>query len=159
VSSIDVPPFEVLTDVESPYAGFGPAVESDEASSSFAAVVSEAAHRVHEVFGVEPEYSRAGVAALEELISRMWKEGWDPEKAEINLFVRDLGSLFMRAIQAALGGEAIFRSPTDLSHASVWWRAARVEAFPFHRMYKRLSENEGGSLVFFFDSLISRVRI
>jgi hypothetical protein len=77
---------------------------------------------------------------LEEFFSRMWREGWDPATSDVNLFVRDLGSVFMSMILTMAGGEPVFRSMTDLSHASLWWKKNRLEVFPFHKTYRRLTD-------------------
>ena len=63
----------------------------------------------------------------------------------------------MAAIQDVTGGQAIFRSRTDLSHASLWWPEKRVEVFPFHKMYRRLVDRDGESLVFFVKALVKKM--
>ena len=157
MSLLEVPPCESLAQGTSPYSGFGPLVSETETIENFSRVVSEASTRISQMFGVSPPADRTGIAALEEVVSGMWSEGWDPETADVNLFVRDFGSLFMSIIQAMNGGEAVFRSKTDLSHASLWWPKKRLEVFPFHKMYRRLTDREGESLVFFVDSLVKKL--
>jgi hypothetical protein len=140
-----------------PYSGFGPIVGDEETKRRFSRVVADASARISETFEVSPSADQAGVETLEELVSGMWREGWDPETADVNLFVRDLGSLFMSIIQDIAGGEAVFRSQTDLSHASLWWPDKRLEVFPFHKMYRRLLERDGESLAFFVKGLTKRL--
>jgi hypothetical protein len=79
----------------------------------------------------------------------MWTEGWQPERSDINLFATDFGCVLTKAIEQTLDGMLVFRSSSDLSHLSVWWPQAQVEAFPFHKTYKRLLSEEGESLGFF----------
>jgi hypothetical protein len=157
VSLLEIPPFEALTQGTSPYSGFGPLVTDKATAASFDRVVSEAVARISETFGLAASLDEKGVAALEGVVSRMWDEGWDPEARDVNLFVRDLGSAFMAIIQARVGGEAVFRSQTDLSHASLWWPQKRLEVFPFHKMYRRLIERDGESLTFFVEALASKL--
>jgi hypothetical protein len=157
VSLLDVPPFECLTQDTAPYSGFGPPIAAADVSESFSRVVEEATHRITEMFGVSPQPDRTGIVVLEELVSRMWREGWDPATSDTNLFVRDFGSVLMSVIHTMAGGEPVFRSTTDLSHASLWWPKDRLEVFPFHKMYRRLTDRTGESLVFFTDALMRKV--
>ena len=158
MSLLEVPPFESLTQGTSPYSGFGPLVSDSETTETFSRVVTDASARIHEMFGVSLHSDRTGIVALEELISRMWREGWNPENADVNLFVRDLGSVFMSIVQGMTAGEPVFRSKSDLSHASLWWPTKRLEVFPFHKMYRRLTDREGESLSFFFDGLARKLK-
>jgi hypothetical protein len=134
-------------------------VSDEETIRNFSRVVSEASARAEEMVGLAPSRNRAGIAALEELVSRIWSEGWDPQTADVNLFVRDLGSIFMLITQEIAGGETVFRSRTDVSHASLWWPIERLEVFPFHKMYRRLVERDGESVVFFVDGLTKRLAL
>jgi hypothetical protein len=134
-------------------------VSDEETTRNFSRVVSEASARVDEMFGLTPSRDRAGITALEGLVSRIWSEGWDPETADVNLFVRDLGSIFMLITQEIAGGETVFRSKTDVSHASLWWPDKRLEVFPFHKMYRRLVDSDGESLVFFLNGLTKRLAL
>ena len=158
MSLLEVPPFESLTQGTSPYSGFGPLVSDTETTQNFSRVVTEASARINQMFGVSLDFDRTGIVAVEKLVSRMWGEGWNPEKADVNLFVRDFGSVFMSIIQAVTGREEVFRSQTDLSHASLWWPTKRLEVFPFHKMHRRLTTREGESLLFFFDGLVKKLR-
>lgn len=153
----EVPPFETLAHGTAPYTGFGSLTSDSEAHDNFSRVVAEASARIGQTFGKGLPPDRTGIAALEELISRMWEEGWDPDTSDVNLFVRDFGSVFMGILEATTVGTPVFRSKTDLSHASLWWPRKRLEVFPFHKMYRRLTTREGESLVFFVDSLIKRL--
>jgi hypothetical protein len=127
------------------------------AESRFQAIVSEAKGRIREAFGVQVQPNEEAAALIEGLVNEMWAEGWNPGTGDINLFVRDFGSLFTAGIRATLGGTLVFRSETDLSHLSVWWARARLEAFPFHKVYKRLYTREGESLVYLVKTIGRRV--
>ena len=157
MSLLEVPPFESLTQGTTPYSGFGPLLIEPDAGENFSRVTQEASVRISETFGVSPPADRTGIATLEEFASRMWREGWDPESADVNLFVRDFGSVFMAIIQAMTAAEPVFRSKTDLSHASLWWPKKRLEVFPFHKMYRRLTDQAGESLIFFVDGLTKKL--
>jgi hypothetical protein len=63
----------------------------------------------------------------------------------------------MSILQTVADGDPVFRSKTDLSHASLWWPKQRLEVFPLHKMYRRFTDQDGESLVFFVDSLHRRV--
>ena len=159
MSLLEIPPFEALTQGTGPYSGFGPIMSDEEASRRFERVVSEAWGRITETFGLTLSRDEAGAEALEKLASRMWREGWDPAAADVNLFVRDFGSIFMTVIHAVLGGELVFRSKTDLSHASLWWPSKRLEVFPFHKVYRRFVDRDGESLTFFLDALAKKLAL
>ncbi len=83
----------------------------------------------------------------------MWNQGWSPETADLELFTRDFGAVFAGAIHEAMRGEWVFRSETNLMHTSLFWRAARVEVFPFHRVHNRLLSKDGDDLVYFYNSV------
>ena len=106
-----------------------------------------------ETFKVRINATESGILSLEKLVGQMWDEGWDPEHGDINLFARDFGSLFFVGIHTILKGAQVFRSETDLSHASLFWAHRKAEAFPFHRIYKRLYAKDGESLPYFFDGV------
>jgi len=116
-------------------------------------VVNQARSRVSEAFGIEFEFSEKNIDTLESVIQEMWDTGWDPSSGDIDLFSRDFGSLLAVSIQRSLGGKFVFRSNTDLTHASIWFEQCCLEAFPFHRVFKRLTCQHGESLTYFFQSL------
>jgi hypothetical protein len=156
VSYLEVPPFDLLTNQPSPYESFGrilPASETVE--RAFEDVVGKARERIGEAFGVRIGQDREGIQELEDLIAEMWAQDWNPEEGDVNLFATDFGSLFTRALSRVLKGRLVFRSEKDLSHLSCWWEPNGVEAFPFHKVYKRLLSQEGESLPFFFSALES----
>jgi hypothetical protein len=86
---------------------------------------------------------------LDGIIERMWETGWDPRVGDLNLFTRTFGLLLIEATLDLLGGRPIFRSPGDdiYVHNSIFWPG--VEAFPFHKAFKCLTESDGESMAYF----------
>jgi hypothetical protein len=68
---------------------------------------------------------------------------------DLNLFTRDFGLLLLEATLDLLGGRPIFRSPGQdiYVHNSIFWPG--VEAFPFHKAFKCLTEADGESMAYF----------
>src|SRR5205807_1309048 len=95
---------------------------------------------------------------LEAVVARMWAEGWRRDDDNVNLFATDFGSILTDALHHTLRGLLVFRSRTALSHASLWWDALSVEAFPFHRVFRRLIHEEGESLSYYARRLTDLVR-
>lgn len=158
---LEIPPFDTLTGGAGPYLGFGEPLNSDDtASARFAEVLLQAKTRVEDVFQQPLGSANPSevVEFIDKLVARMWSEGWSPRQGDVNLFVRDFGVLASDALRRGFGGRLVLRSPTDLSHASIWWHSARLEAFPFHKMLKCLSRAEGDSLAAFFRGIDSALR-
>lgn len=155
----EVPPFDALAGGGGPYEGFGPVMRENELARPIQSVADQALQRIREVFQCDISVNRSGIAALEGLIQEMWMTGWSPEGGDVNLFARDFGTILLLALHRELGGECLFRSSTNLSHASVWWRDIDLEAFPFHRVLKALLRSDTESLTFFFDGLSKRVLV
>jgi len=153
VSFHNISPFDIIADQQSQFLGFGNLIPStQERIESFDREANLALARIEE--GFEVKFSKKDIAAkLEQIIIGMWDEGWNPEQNDVNLFVTDFGLLLTKAITKEYGGELTFRSDTDLNHLSIWWDDCGVEAFPFHKVYKRLMINEGESIKFFTDGL------
>ena len=73
----------------------------------------------------------------------------DPHVGNLNLFTRDFGLLLTEATLDLLGGRLVFRLPGDeiYVHNSIFWPG--VEAFPFHKAFKCLTESDGESMAYF----------
>jgi hypothetical protein len=155
LSKIDIPPFDILTGDSIPFDGFGTENgEKENVEISFLKVVKESGDRIKEVFNLDVDCENVDpVTGLEDIISQMWLEGWDPETGNSNLFTRDFGSIFAREIKSQLGGKYIFRSRKRLDYMSIFWKDKKVEAFPFFKVLKRLFNKDGESLTYFFESL------
>lgn len=98
-------------------------------------------------------------AALEGVIEDMWQQGWDPHHGNVDLFVRDFGLILCKSLYSQCsGGSLQFRSQTNLDHTSIWWPAQGIEAFPFHKIYKRLFSRSGESTVFFAAGVCALLR-
>ncbi len=95
---------------------------------------------------------------IEQTCQRMWNEGWSPNKGNINLFSTDFGAILTSLIIEKVGGQVIFRSTDNLIDLSIWWEDNKIEAFPFHKMFKRLSSSEGEDIEYFFNQVVRMVK-
>ena len=147
----NLPPFDVLFSQKRPFDGFGPLEEDTQrVRELFDEVVCQAQTRVRELFEISDVDGEKLVAELDEMVAEMWREDWDPQSGDVNLFARDLGALLMDALLRETSGQAVFRSNSDLTNASVYWPPKMIEAFPFHKAFKCLINREGESLLQFF---------
>jgi hypothetical protein len=155
LSKIDIPPFDIITGDAIPFDGFGNIIEDKKnVGISFIKVLKEVSERIRDIFDLDLDCENIdAVTDLENIISQMWLEGWDPEVGDYNLFTRDFGSILAREIKSQLGGEYIFRSRKRLDYMSIFWKEKKVEAFPFFKVLKRLFNKDGESLIYFFNSL------
>ena len=147
---LDVPPFDMLVSQAEPYGGFGDVLSSSEqVENQVAQTAIEARERIEQVFGIAMGTCFDTPRIIEELVQKMWRDGWSPNNSSINLFTTDFGAVLVDEIRRCSGGSLIFRSATDLSHMSLWWPDRGIEVFPFHKMYKRLLANDGESIEYF----------
>jgi hypothetical protein len=104
---------------------------------------------VRETFRVKLESSTSIPIELDKIMEKMWATGWDPRVGDLNLFTRDFGLLLLEATLDLLGGRPVFRSPGEdiYVHNSIFWPG--VEAFPFHKAFKCLTETDGESMAYF----------
>jgi hypothetical protein len=148
------PRFDLLEGQETPFEGFGDVLpDSESRESTFADVLEEVLAYVHEVFKVNLDDPCDRPAILERTIAQMWQEGWRPEIGDVNLFTRDFGVILAASMRDLLGGKLVFRSECEMDHLSIWWEGSKLEAFPFHKTYKRLTSQEGESIDFFFRAI------
>jgi len=139
--------FDLLCGEASPFAGFGfceiePSIEVQK----FFQAAELSILRVNDTFELLLGSTTRYASELDDLISSMWQDGWNPKEKAFNLFVRDLGLCFTYLMQREIGGQLVFRGGDTLDHLSLWWPDSRVEAFPFHKVAKALSEQHGESL-------------
>lgn len=154
VSNHKVPLFDLLKGQKSPYKGFGVILsDQDENNKLLEKLTSEAAERFKEGFGIKLDDSNQAIEELEKTITEMWQEGWNPDEGNVNLFATDFGLILAEIIQCLFAGKTLFRSKSNLNHLSVWWNEQRVEVFPFHKAYKRLTTESGESLSSFVSGL------
>lgn len=154
MSRNSIPLFDFLSGYSAPFGGFGtPLEQSPEKMHRFHTEAKEAKKRL--VVGFQKQLSdlESVTKELESIASEMWMQGWDPNKDAINLFTTDFGLVLTSSIVESLGGVIIFRQEEDISHLSIWWQHKHAEAFPFHKIYKRLFKSEGESISFFVDRL------
>jgi len=155
LSKIEIPPFDLITGDAIPFDGFGNIIEDKKnVEIRFLKVLKEVSDRIRDIFNLDLDCENIDVVKdLENIISQMWLEGWDPESGDYNLFSRDFGSILAREIKSQLGGDYIFRSTKRLDYMSIFWKEKKVEAFPFFKVLKRLFNKDGESLTYFFSSL------
>lgn len=154
----DIPLFDLLGDQDSPYTGFGdilPTVKEQEKAYNDSLKIAR--ERVEDGMGVHLSPDESNTSIIEQVIFDMWKEGWDPSIGNIDLFTTDFGLILSDSIRTRVGGSLIFRSAKDLSHLSLWWPIHKYEAFPFHKVYKRLIHKEGESLLLFEKGILSLI--
>jgi hypothetical protein len=150
----DIPDFPAIDmfsgQATTPYRGFGGVIpDSGEPERQLHADAARVREDVRRIFRVKLESSASIPKDLDDLIERMWRTGWDPRSGDLNLFTHDLGLLLIEATLDLLGGRLIFRSRADdvYIHNSIFWPG--VEAFPFHKAFKCLTETDGESMAYF----------
>jgi hypothetical protein len=150
----DIPDFPAMDmfsgKATAPYPGFGGVVQdSGELERQLHVDAARVREEVRRVFRAELASSTSIPKDLDDIIERMWKTGWDPRAGDLNLFTHDFGLLLIEATLDLLGGRPIFRSLGDdvYIHNSIFWPG--VEAFPFHKAFKCLTETDGESMAYF----------
>jgi hypothetical protein len=150
----DIPDFPAIDmfsgKATTPYHGFGGVVqESSELERRLHADAARVRAEIRKTFRVRLESSTSIPKELDGLVERMWATGWNPHVGSLNLFTRDFGLLLTEATLDLLGGRLVFRSPGDeiYVHNSIFWPG--VEAFPFHKAFKCLTESDGESMAYF----------
>ena len=103
--------FDVLYSQSDPFNGFGPiAKDSSRIENLFGEVVSQAQTRVLQIFKISEVDGEKLITELDDVIAEMWREDWDPQSGDANLFARDFGALMMDALLRETCGLAVFRS-------------------------------------------------
>ncbi len=158
--AIDIPLFDCLRGHAQPCRNFGdPLIFEGTLPVNYQAAVEISRAQVREVFGIEMTSADSTLLELEDVITTMWRQDWEPTESRLNLFTTHFGCLFTEALRGKLGGSFVTRSEVDVLHSSLWWPEQKVEAFPFHMMYKRLLEEVGHSLPFFERGLRSCLKM
>jgi hypothetical protein len=147
----DFPAFDLLVGrATTPYHGFGGVIwDSSELERKLHADAARVRQEVRDTFGVKLESTSTIPRELDDIVEEMWKTGWDPRVGDLNLFTRTFGLLLIEAALDLLGGKPVFRSPDDdvYIHNSIIWPG--VEAFPFHKVFKCLTEGDGETMAYF----------
>lgn len=104
--------------------------------------------------GVLLDYSDESVAELDRLAAQLWPEAIEEEEV-LDAIVANWGAYLGQAIIDNLGGEWTFRQ--DLEHASVHFPRTGMEAFPFHKVRKRLVLGPQESMADFYEALVEEL--
>lgn len=160
MSSLRVPPFDMLTGQPSPYSGFGePLSESNDLEKQFVCLADEARNRLNNGFGRQLVNDASLPSELDSIIREMWEHGWSPDTGNVNLFATDLGLVLAAMLHAKHKAAIVFRSATDVSHLSLFWAREGVEVFPFHHVAKCLLDRQSDSIVTFVDGIESILKL
>src|SRR5690606_34787898 len=136
--------FDTLKGDDSPFRGFGePTIYDSHGPSAYEGALETAKASAREYFGIGFQEPSNVIAAIEEAISSMWQTGWDPQTGRVDLFVWHFGILVAEALRIKYRGSFVIRDEQDYLRASLWWPEQEVEAFPFHKTYKRLHDRDG----------------
>jgi len=138
--------FDALSGAEEPTPLLGERVAGPMVEARFEAVVAQARAAVESFFSVKLGDGVQRARALDELVGSLRQSGWEPSAEGTALYTLQFGALLMDAVLRECGGEAVFRSDRDLTHASVFFRATRVELFPFHKAFKAVARKQGEPL-------------
>lgn len=131
--------FDALSGGARPTSALGPRFEGSVVEARFETVVAQARVALSSFFSIDAEPTPELAKALDGLVRGLWDSGWDPVTGRTDIFTLHLGALLMDVLLRTCGGDAVFRSDRDLTHASVWFGAAQVELFPFHKAYRALT--------------------
>jgi hypothetical protein len=104
--------------------------------------------------GVLLDYSEDSVEELDRLAAQLWPEPLEEEET-LDALVSNWGAYLGQAIIENLGGEWTFRQ--DLEHASVHFPRTGMEAFPFHKVRKRLVLGAEESMYDFYEAIVEEL--
>jgi hypothetical protein len=156
--TIEVPPFDALSGQVNPFLGFGQILpNSFELEKRFQETLTKALRNVKDGFKVKLAIPNEIPRELDRIIVGMWDSGWNPESGNVNLFSRDFGCILTKAVLDSLGGISTFRSIDDISHFSIFWPDAKLEAFPFHKVLKCLYNRNGETMISFIEGLAGQL--
>lgn len=146
--------FDVLAGGASPSGDFGPVRRPGPGFDDMALAVRT---RIEESFDVDLNVAADVPEAIESIAAGMWSTGWTEMDANTAVLPHDLGLVLTVALHVTLGGSILTRGDDQWIHCSIWWEDRRLEAFPFHKVLKRLTEQDGESLTYFDRSLRARL--
>ncbi len=148
MTQIEITPFDAIIGSEKPTGSFGNILkyeERDEAISEFENLLLLAKESVRENFNIFLSDSINAATELDNVISEMWSEGWNPEVGDLNLFCSHFGAILASLLIAVPNTKYVFRSSTELDNLSVWHEPSKTEYFPFHKIAKCLTAEHGES--------------
>jgi len=144
--------FDLVKGEETPIKNFGKIyIVKDDIKTMLFEVEEEARRRFNKFF--LNSNKEITIKSLEKTIQKMWNEGWNPDKGNINLFSTDFGIILTIIIIDKIGGQIIFRSDENLNDLSIWWQEKKIEVFPFHKMYKRLLSKDEDDIEYFYNQI------
>jgi hypothetical protein len=142
--------FDLLVNQSTPFRGFGDLIkDSAKDERELNEYADQATKQIRDVFGAKLDSPATTPKELDAIAQELWETGWDPEVGNLALFTRDLGLILTDAILDSLGGRLIFRSATNLLHCSIFWDGHGLEAFPFHKAMKCLTQSAGETMTYF----------
>jgi hypothetical protein len=131
----DFPAFDMFCGKVAPYHGFGGVIhDAGEFERQLHAEAAQVRMDVQKTFRAKLNSYASIPKELDGLIEKMW----------------EIGLLLFEATLDVLGGKPIFRPPGKGNvyvHNSIFWPG--VEAFPFHKAFKCLTESDGESMAYF----------
>jgi hypothetical protein len=141
---------DVITNGAAPHLRFGDIDNSREREEAFHNTAALEREDLRNTFGVSLIDPSAIPGELDSIVADLWNEGWDPETRNVGLFAWELGLQLVEAILHLYGGNLIFRQGEYHNHTSIFWPAAKIEAFPFHKSIKCLLNEHGGDTMAYF---------
>ncbi len=156
--TIEISPFDAIAGQSTPFYGFGQILHgSFELENRFQIEMADAQQRLQEGFQVTMVGPHEIPRQLDKIVGNMWNSGWDSQRGNINLFTHDFGCALAKSILDLFGGVLVFRSREDLSHLSILWADAKLEAFPFHKVLKCLHNRDGETMTSFMSGLAHKI--
>jgi hypothetical protein len=119
---------------------------SDEMVTSVMALFDDA--------GIDMDYSEESIDELDRLAAQLWPEPMEEEEA-LDAIVANWGAYLGQSLLENLGGQWTFRK--DLEHASVHFPRTGMEAYPFHKVRKRLVLGGAESLMDFYEAIVEEL--
>ena len=106
--------------------------------------------------GIDMDFSEESIDELDRLAAQLWPEPIAEEET-LDAVVANWGAYLGQAIIENLGGEWTFRR--DLDHASVHFPRTGMEAFPFHKVRKRLVLGAQESMLDFYEAIVEELTL
>ena len=145
--------FDLLKGESEPITVFGIPFRSIENENEISKITETAVTSINRIFKKSITITIDGIKTLEEIIRGMWKDDWNPKKGNLNLFSTHFGSILTKIIVKEIGGQIYLRDIQNLLHLSVFFDNRNIEIFPFHKIYKRLNDEEGDDLIYYYKSI------
>ena len=142
--------FDLLVGKTAPFLGFGEVIpDATQIEWQFHKSANQIRRQVRNVFGVRLDSASTTPKELDDIVQELHESGWSSKTGNVELFTCDLGLLLAEATLELLGGRLIFRSPSNVVHCSIFYADQGVEAFPFHKALKCLTQEDGETMTFF----------